>query len=156
MFRALPCLLLAACILLTPASTFAGVESHNQYRQQGPTRYVVSLLEVIHDAGVVKTQKRTYKWKSRSGSLNRHDWTPNETGVLPGEWYGPYRVNKSIDHLSWAGSYWRQDGANEANVYEVEVREERPVGLIEAASYPVEVSFRLVKRPPLFQPNLEN
>ena len=39
---------------------------------------------------------------------------------------------------------------------EVEVREERPVGLITGFTYPVEVSFRLMKRPPLFQPNLDN
>lgn len=154
MQRALP-VLLVALGLLAAAPVLAGTESHNQYRTQGPTRYVVAIWEVLHDEGVITAQKRTFKWKKRAGSLDRDSFSANETGVLPGEWYGPIRVDKHVDHLDWFGSYWRQDGAAEGNIYEVEVREERPVGLITGSTYPVEVSFRLVKRPPLFQPNLD-
>jgi hypothetical protein len=153
MHRAVPALLLALG-LLAPLPALAGVESHDQYRQTGPTRYVVAVWEVIHDSGVITAQKRTFKWKKTPGNLDRTHFAPNERSVLPGEWYGPITVEKHVDHLSWAGSYWRQDGAMEANIYEVEVREERPVGLITGDTYEVEVSFRLVKRPTLFQPNL--
>ena len=154
MQRALFVLLVALGVLAAvPAQ--AGTESHNQYREQGPTRYVVALWEVLHDEGVITAQKRTFKWKKMAGSLDRNSFAGNERGVLPGEWYGPITVDKHVDHLGWFGSYWRQDGAAEANLFEVEVREERPVGLITGSTYAVEVSFRLVKRPPLFQPNLD-
>lgn len=154
MHRVLPFALVASCLLAVLTTAQAGTESHNQYRQQGPTRYVVALWEVLHDEGVISAQKRTFKWKARPGNLNRTNFAPNEQGVLPGEWYGPIVVEKHVDHLAWQGSYWRQDGAFEGNIYEVEVREERPVGAITGSTYTVEVSFRLVKRPPLFQPNL--
>lgn len=150
-------ILLAALFagLVALPSARAGTESHDQYREDGPTRYVVAVWDILHDQGVVTAQKRTFKWKKRAGSMDRHDFPGNERGVLPGEWYGPIVVEKSVDHLSWAGSYWRQDGAFESNIYEVEVREERPVGLIVGDTYLVEVSVRLVKRPPLFHPNLD-
>jgi len=154
MHRALP-MLLVALGLLAASPAQAGVESHSQYRQQGPTRYVVAVWEVLHDSGVVSTQKRTFKWKQRAGTLEKGNSPSNEQSVLPGEWYGPIVVEKHVDHINWVGSYWRRDGAAEANLFEVEVREERPVGLITGFTYPVEVSFRLVKRPPLFQPNLD-
>ena len=147
-------LLLFAMTLTAATPVVAGVESHDQYRRHGPTRYVVSVWEVIHDQGIVKTQKRTFKWKQRAGSMSRTAFARNERSVLPGEWYGPIRVDKSIDHLSWSGSYWRDDGAFEANLYEVEVEELRPVGPIMSETYEVEVRIRLVKRAPLFQPNL--
>lgn len=146
MLRVVPATLLALA-LAAPAA--AGVANHSQYRQSGPTRYAVSIWDVYHDQGVVRAAKRTAKWKQQTVA------TQNVDGVLPGEWYGPLVVERSVDHLAWQGSYWRQDGAAEANLHEVEVREERPVGPIQGGTYPVEVSFRLVRRPPLFQPRLE-
>jgi hypothetical protein len=139
--------LLATAALLS-ASARAGVESHSQYRTQGPARYVVSVFEVVHDQGVVKTVKRTFKWKQRV------NFTGNVQGILPGEWSSPVVVDRSVDHLSWAGGYWREDGAFEENLYEVEVKEGKPVGPIQGSTMPVEVTFRLVKRPLLMQPNL--
>jgi hypothetical protein len=144
--RSISALVLLVAAFAGPA--LAGVESHNQYRQQGPPRYVISVWEVVHDQGVVKTFKRTFKWKE---TVN---FPGNTIGVLPGEWYGPVAVDKSVDHLSWAGSYWRQDGAFEENLYVVEVKEGKATGTIKGSTYPVEVTFRLMKRPPLMQPNV--
>lgn len=137
-----------AALLLVALPVAAGVESHNQYRVQGPVRYVVSIFEIVQDHDTIKTVKRTYKWKQR-------DLDPaNERGVLPGESYGPIVVDKSVNHIGWAGAYWRQDGAFESTHYVVEVTEGKMVGEIRGETYPVEVTFKLVKRKPLMQPNL--
>ena len=68
--------------------------------------------------------------------------------VRTGVWLN---VDKHVDHVTWVGSYWRQDGAFEANVYEVEVKEDEWHGYIGESTYPVSVSFRLVKRTALYQ-----
>ena len=51
--------LAAALVLTVAASSLAGTWNHNQYRKHGPTRYVVSIWEILHDGGVIKTKKRT-------------------------------------------------------------------------------------------------
>lgn len=128
----------AACLL--PAS--AAPPEHGVV---APPRYVVSIWDVVHDAGEVVVVKR---------ELGRASFPPptEQGGVLPGEWFGPIAVVKHVDHVSWAGAFRREDGVVEDTMYEVEVRQDQVLGPIRESVQPVEISFRLVKRPPHFQP----